>query len=164
MPIGTVIEFDRYKSLGVLLSTSPGQTIQTVASFGLNSGFGPSLAASGNGLIIIEFVIPDTMTLGGVNSNALMVLDNYPGGSMYTVTTFDYIGQEMMQLGNNHNYLVGDGYSQEPPPHRIEFRPANPAGQFLNSITFSEIRNVPEPGMSVLMVLVFGIVSSRRMR
>jgi hypothetical protein len=162
--VGTIIAPEHYQAQGVMLSTNPGQHLYTVASFGINSGFGPSLAASGDGKINIQFVIPGTMTLGGVNTSALMILDNNPGSANYTVTSYDVYNQEMIQIGNNHNYLAGDGYSQEPPTHRIEFIPANPATQFLNSIGFGQIKIVPEPSLALNITLGMLTLTLRRRR
>jgi hypothetical protein len=120
--------------------------------------------ASGNGRINIEFVLPGTLTLGTVHSSALMILDSSPGGPNYTVTSFDIDDQQMIQIGNNRNYLAGDGYYQEPGTHRIEFMPADPSHQFLNSVGFSEIQAVPEPtsaGLIGLGSIVLALIRRR---
>ena len=153
VPVGTVISSDHYQSQGLLFYTDPGQYLFTEASFGINSGFGPSLVASGNGRINVEFVDSLTLNLGTVHTSALMILDNNPGGADYTVTSFDISGQQMIQIGNNHNYLAGDGYYQDPGTHSIEFLPADPSHQFLNSVGFSQIQSVPEPTSVSLVAL-----------
>ena len=164
VPIGTIIDSDHYKAHGVIFSTDLGQYLYTVASTGINSGFGPSLTASGNGKITIKFVVPGTDYDGTTHTTALMILDNEPGGLYYTVTSSDIDGQEMIQIGNNHNYLAGDGYSQEPGTHSIEFVPAKPNTQFLNSVGFGKIESVPEVTTGLLIPLGFMLIHMKRKR
>ena len=143
IPNGTVINSNDFQSLGVLLLTDPGQTFHSSGS---------SLVASGNGHVTIEFTLPGTVIPGGVPSFAIYVVDNRPGGANYTVTAFDANHQQMIQIGNNHDYLAGDGYSFAPDVHTIEFVPADPAFQFINSISFPQIQAIPEPTTALLVI------------
>lgn len=142
-PNGTAISANSFSSLGLLLQTDLGQSLYSSGS---------SLVASGNGHVTIEFFLPGTTTPGGVSSFSMYIADNLPG-STYTVTGYDGTGLEMFQMGNNHDYLLGDGYSFSPYVHTLEFSPSSPGYNFIDNITFSQIHPVPEPQTLCLATL-----------
>lgn len=164
IPPGTVIEPEHYMSQGLILSTDLGQHIYVTTSSSINTSLGLMLRASGNGKIGLTFFSPNTLNPGTVSSCKLMIADDNPGTGNYTATYFDIDGQQMLQIGNNRNYLVGDGYSTDPGSHYIEFVPNNPDSQFINSISFTEIKGVPEPSTLSLisLVLCWGVIRRNR--
>jgi hypothetical protein len=152
IPTGTVISSADYLSVGILLFTDAGQHLFVSGS---------SLVASGNGHVTIEFTLPGTTIPAGVSTFAIYTTDNTPGGSAYTFTGFDAAHQQMFQLGNNHDYLVGDGYSFLPYVHTLEFVPSKPTSQCITRIGFGEIQSVPEPTILLPIALV-GLIFWRR--
>lgn len=164
IPVGTVIDPEYYISQGLVLSTDPNQHIYVTSSSATNTSLGLMLRASGNGKIGLTFFSPNTLNLGTVSSCKLMIADDNPGTGNYTVTYFDVDYQEMLRIGNNRNYLAGDGMSTNPGSHYVEFIPNNPDSQFINSISFTEIQSVPEPSTISFLGLLTCLVVIRRSR
>ena len=103
--VQTVIEFDRYRSEGILLFCDPGQYLYAVERGGPGNPFGRSLAVSGNSSVTIEFVIPGTNISGAVQRSEIQALDQFRLGYQYTY--YDINGGGGGLSGNNRDYIMG---------------------------------------------------------